>query len=180
MNGPATSESAKNQVRLDAILRLGLCCAALLLCQASLAADEVRRNPFNDPLLQLTSGMANCPAPEVPLYMEQEFRNLAHERSQRGVSCWLAGRCRLHNSYLYDAEIAPRLRIAVLATSRYAETSVWALVQRRRVWLTGCVRTAAQAKEIEAIVRHIDDVEDVQSQLMVGTRAAPSYPVHKP
>ena len=180
MRTPKPPGPSGNSCKPAVILRLGLCLAALLACQGGLGADQVRRNPFNDPFVQLTSGMAQCPVPEVPVYTAEEFKSLAHERSQRGVSCWLAGRCRLHNAYLYDAEIAPRVRVAVLATSRYGGTSVWALVQRRRVWLKGCVQTAAQAREIEAIVRNIDDVEDVGSELMLGTHGVPRYPVHKP
>jgi osmotically-inducible protein OsmY len=81
----------------------------------------------------------------------------------------------LPNGYLYDAEIAPRVGIAVNEGTRFADTNVWALSQRRRVWLRGCVRTAEQANEIEAIVRHIDDVEDVQNELMVGSTGIPKY-----
>ena len=153
--------------------------AVLAACAAPAwsADDDVLKNPFHDPMLQVTRGMGGCPEPEVPLYTEKQFRELAHERSQRGVSCWLAGRCRLPNGYLYDAEIIPRVEIAVNERGRYGDTSVWALGQRRRVWLLGCVQTAEQAKEIEAIVRHIDDVEDVQNELMVGTNDAPKYVV---
>ena len=130
-------------------------------------------------MLQVTRGLPDCPPPEVPLYTVKEFRELAHERSQRGVSCWLAGRCRLPNGYLYDAEIIPRVEIAVNERGRYGDTSVWALGQRRRVWLRGCVQTAEQAAEIEAIVRHIDDVEDVQNELMIGTQGTPRYLVRR-
>lgn len=153
----------------------------LVQCTPSLAGDsDVLKNPFHDPVIQLTRGMSSCPVPEEPLYTERQYRELAHERSQRGVSCWLAGRCRLPNGYLYDAEIIPRVEIAVNETTRYANTSVWALSQRRRVWLRGCVRTAEQAKDIEAIVRHIDDVEDVQNELMVGVDGAPPYASQEP
>jgi BON domain-containing protein len=143
------------------------------------AEEELLRNPFHDPFLQLTHGMPTCPEPEEPLYTRQEYINLAHERSQRGVSCWLAGRCRLPNGYLYDAEIIPRVEIAVNERNRYDDTSVWALGQRRRVWLRGCVRSPEQAAEIEAIVRHIDDVEDVQNELMVGDKGQPRYVTKK-
>jgi len=154
--------------------------AALLAVPARGANDDVLKNPFHDPFVQVTRGLAQCPVPEEPLYTEEEYRGLAHERSQRGVSCWLAGRCRLPNSYLYDAEIVPRVNIAVNETTRFADTSVWALGQRRRVWLRGCVRTAEQARDLEAVVRHLDDVEDVQNELMVGSEGTPPYVVVKP
>ena len=156
--------------RLSRYLARAVVSAAVALCvdPAGSADTDVLRNPFHDPMLQVTRGLPGCPEPEEPLYTEKEYRDLAHERSQRGVSCWLAGRCRLPNGYLYDKEIIPRVEIAINERDRYAQTSVWALGQRRRVWLRGCVQTQEQSTEIEAIVRHIDDVEDVQNELMVG------------
>jgi hypothetical protein len=154
--------------------------AALALCLAALPAlaqDQLLRNPFHDPFLQITNGLPGCPVPEEPVYSPDEFRQLEHERSQRGVSCWLAGRCRLPNGYLYDAEIIPRVKRAIDARDGYEHTSVWALGQRRHVWLRGCVQSAAQGAEIEAIVRHLDDVEDVLNELMVGTQGTPPYNV---
>jgi hypothetical protein len=154
--------------------------AALALCLVALPAlaqDQLLRNPFHDPFLQITNGLPGCPVPEEPVYSPDEFRQLEHERSQRGVSCWLAGRCRLPNGYLYDAEIIPRVKRAIDARDGYEHTSVWALGQRRHVWLRGCVQSAAQGAEIEAIVRHLDDVEDVLNELMVGTQGVPPYNV---
>lgn len=157
-----------------------LCLLAASLVAGACAAEELRRNPFGDPFLQLTQGLPACPVPEPPLYTEQQVRAEEHDRSQRGVSCWLAGRCRLANAYLYDAEIVPRVQKAVLADGRFGDTSVWALGQRRFVWLKGCVSTAAQAQAIEALVRHLDDVEGVQNELMVGTSASPAYRTRTP
>ena len=143
-------------------------------------SQELFVNPFNDPMLQITKGMPGCPVPQVPTYTDDEYRKLAHERSQRGVSCWLAGRCRLPNGYLYDPEIIPRVKIAVDARNGFEDTSVWALGQRRRVWLRGCVNNEKQAQAIVEIVRHLDDVEGVQDEMMVGTQGKPPYPVRKP
>jgi hypothetical protein len=151
--------------------------AMCLLALPAIAQEQLLRNPFHDPFLQITNGLPGCPVPEEPVYTPDEFRQLEHERSQRGVSCWLAGRCRLPNGYLYDAEIIPRVKRAMDARSGYEHTSVWALGQRRRVWLRGCVSSAAQGAEIEAIVRHLDDVEDVQNEMMVGTQGTPPYKV---
>jgi hypothetical protein len=154
--------------------------AMCLLALPAIAQEQLLRNPFHDPFLQITNGLPGCPVPEEPVYTPDEFRQLEHERSQRGVSCWLAGRCRLPNGYLYDAEIIPRVKRAMDARSGYENTSVWALGQRRRVWLRGCVSSAAQGAEIEAIVRHLDDVEDVQNEMMVGTQGTPPYTVRAP
>jgi osmotically-inducible protein OsmY len=118
-----------------------------------------------------------CPQAEGPLLTEAQIRAEAHDRAQRGTSCWLAGRCRLANAYLYDAEIIPRVEKAILADGRYGQTSVWALGQRRFVWLKGCVASPEQSQALEAMVRRIDDVEGVQNELMVGTDGQPPYAV---
>lgn len=155
---------------LGAVVALGLATAA--------PADE-RRNVFDDPFVAVTAGLPGCPVPEGPGYTEAEAREAAHDRSQRGVSCHLAGRCRLPNAYLYDKEIIPRVRIAVDADGRYARTSVWALGQRRVVWLKGCVASADEKDGLEHLVRHLDDVEGVVNELMVGTGGTPPYAVAK-
>lgn len=153
--------------------------AAWLVGAAALlpAAAQTRSNVFNDPFLQATAAMPACPVPDAPGVTEEEARELAHDRSQRGVSCWLAGRCRLHNAYLYDAEIIPRVQKAIRLDGHFGDTSIWATGQRRWVWLQGCVPSAAQAAEVEALVRRIDDVEGVVNQLMVGTASPPAYRV---
>jgi hypothetical protein len=152
--------------------------ALLLLFGAAAAMAQPRSNVFNDPFVQVTSGLPSCPAPEPPGVTEQEARELAHDRAQRGVSCWLAGRCRLANAYLYDAEIAPRVPQALHVDGRFgATTSIWATGQRRWVWLQGCVSSADQAAEAEQLVRRIDDVEGVVNQLMVGVEGKPGYRV---
>ena len=143
---------------------------------ASMAQAQERSNFFGDPFVQLTHGLAACPVPAGPLLTREEANAEAHYRSQRGASCWLDGRCRLSNSYLYDKEIMPRVERAVRAAGRFdANTSVWALGQRRWVWLKGCVSTQAQARELEALVLRIDDVERVVNELMVGVTGKPTY-----
>ena len=143
--------------------------AGLLICLsfAAAASAEDRTNQFNDPFLQLTQGMVDCPVPEGPLLTEAEARAQAHSRIERGTSCFQSGKCRLPNSYLYDKEIIPRVKKAVDADGGFADTSVWAEGQRRWVWLKGCVRTQAQSDALERMVRNIDDVEGVINQLAV-------------
>lgn len=139
-------------------------------------APADRTNRFDDPFLRITSGLPRCPVPDAPGYTAQEAATEAHDRAQRGVSCWLAGRCRLPNAYLYDAEIIPRVRRALQADGRLgATTSLWATGQRRFVWLQGCVTTAEEAAEAERIVRALDDVEGVVNQLMIGTDGPAPY-----
>jgi len=150
-------------------------CAVGALCTAGAGAQDTRRNPFDDPFIAVTSGLPGCPRAEPPLLTEEQIRNEAHDRAQRGTSCWLAGRCRLHNAYLYDKEIVPRVVKAVQADGRYPDTTVWALGQRRWVWLKGCVSRPEQRDALERLVRLIDDVEGVVNELMVGTQGAPPY-----
>ena len=60
----------------------------------------------------------------------------------------------------------PARQKAIEADGRYAQTSIWVEVQRRWVWLKGCVRSEAEAKELEKLVRSIDDVELVINELV--------------
>jgi osmotically-inducible protein OsmY len=142
--------------------------ALLALTTLARAADEPRRNVFDDPFAQLTHGLPTCPVPEGPLLSEAEAKAQAHGRIERGTSCYRAGRCRLPNSYLYDKEIMPRVQKAVDADGRFERTtSVWASGQRRWIWLQGCVSQDGEAQALEALVRGIDDVEGVVNELVV-------------
>jgi BON domain len=147
---------------------------AVVTCNPAMAADE-RANRFDDPFIAITSGMPHCPAPLGPMVTPAEVAEEAHWRSQRGVSCHTAGRCRLPNAYLYDKEIIPRVKLAIESNGRFKGTSVWAYGQRRWVYLQGCVASRAEADELERIVRLIDDVESVINELMVGTDGKTPY-----
>jgi hypothetical protein len=139
------------------------------------SAQEKLTNAFGDPFVSITTGMPSCPVPLGPMYTAKEFTEEAHWRTQRGVSCHSAGRCRLPNAYLYDKEIIPRVQLAIDTNGRFKNTSVWAYGQRRWVFLQGCVATREESVELERIVRLIDDVESVINELMVGTAGVPPY-----
>jgi len=98
------------------------------------------------------------------------MRAEAHSRVERGTRCFLSGRCRLPNSYLYDKEIIPRVEKAILADGHFADTSIWVEGRRRWVWLKGCVRRKDQARALEQLVHSLDDVEAVINQLVVRKR----------
>ncbi|HLX28237.1 MAG TPA: BON domain-containing protein [Casimicrobiaceae bacterium] len=132
-------------------------------------------NYFNDPFAQITSGLPGCPVPRGPLVTSSEIRTEAHSRAERGTRCYLSGACRLPNSYLYDKDIAARMRQHVLYDGRFSGTSVWVLVQRRWVILQGCVRTKAQSEALSVLAREVDDVEAVVDELMIGARGTPKY-----
>src|SRR5258708_20149633 len=86
------------------------CLAAIILIPAgAVTSADDRKNYFNDPFVQVTRGIADCPVPEGPVMTEAEMRTEAHSRAERGTRCYLSGRCRLPNSYLYDKEIIPRV-----------------------------------------------------------------------
>jgi hypothetical protein len=161
----------------------GLRCALFALALSAFATDlgaadaAVRSNVFHDPFLAVTNGLAGCPVPEGPLLTVAEAKAEAHGRSQRGVSCYLSGRCRLSNAYLYDQEIVPRVDKAIHADGRYADTSVWVLGQRRWVFLKGCVKSGAESAALERLVKDIDDVEVVINELSIGTNAKPRYAI---
>lgn len=131
------------------------------------AEDGERANYFEDPFLQVTNAIEFCPEPEGPKVTQAQVREEAHGRTQRGTSCFQSGRCRLPSAYLYDKEIIPRVKKALLADGRFSDTSVWVEGQRRWVWLKGCVNNLEQALSIEQVVRDIDDVEVVINQLTV-------------
>jgi hypothetical protein len=141
-----------------------LIASGALACAGAGAAEE-RGNLFGDPFVQVTAAIVSCPPQQGPLITESEMRIEAHSRAERGTRCYLSGQCRLPNAYLYDKEIIPRVRQAILYDGRFADTSIWIEGQRRWVWLKGCVRTNAQRTALEKLVRSIDDVERVIDEL---------------
>jgi hypothetical protein len=155
--------------------------SGMVYCLVSLATPTARAqamlssNAFKDPFVSITTGLPQCPVPLGPAVTPAEFAEEAHWRSQRGVSCHTAGRCRLPNAYLYDAEIIPRVQLAITANGRFNATSVWAYGQRRWVYLQGCVNSAEESAELERIVKLIDDVESVINELSVGTAGPVRY-----
>jgi hypothetical protein len=157
--------------RIEHMLRSGsgFAAVALLLAAAASGAPpaEERGNFLGDPFLAVTDGIPDCPRQQGPMITRAEMHAEEHARAERGTRCYIDGRCRLPNAYLYDKEIIPRVRIAILAADRYAGTTLWIEGQRRWVTLKGCVRTRTQAQSLEQLVRQIDDVEAVIDELVV-------------
>jgi hypothetical protein len=148
-----------------------LCLAALALGVATSALPaEERASYFDDPFLQVTNAIADCPPQQKSTFTKDEMRAEAHSRAERGTRCYLEGRCRLPSSYDYDKEIIPRVKKAILADGRFSGTSIWIEGQRRWVWLKGCVRTRAEADALERLVRKVEDVERVVNELVVKQR----------
>lgn len=146
------------------------CIMAIALASGAKAWAAGEANYFNDPFLQVTGGIADCPPQHPMTFSPAELQGEAHSRAERGTRCYLSGQCRLPSSYDYDKEIIPRVRKAIVGDGRFADTSIWVEGQRRWVWLKGCVRTQAQAAALAKLVRSIDDVERVIDMLVVTKR----------
>lgn len=168
---------ALNPVWRSFVPAVVLCLAGVGVAGAADASQAAAASGGDQmPVLSVTSGLPGCPVPQRPRLSAQQVRELAHQRTQHGVSCYRSGRCRLPNSYLYDAEIIPRVRQFILADGRFADTSVWVLGERRLVTLMGCVARVEQAQALERAVAQVDDVVGVINLLQVGVAAPPRYP----
>jgi hypothetical protein len=149
---------------------------AALAC-ASWAGPPERRNWFDDPFFQITSGLAGCPAPRGPLLTQEEQRREAHDRIERGTSCWLEGRCADSNVYRGDQALGAKVKAAMEALPGIADTSVWVTVQRHWVFLQGCVASPQQAARLEEAAKSVDGIELVVPALDVGIGRPPRYPL---
>jgi hypothetical protein len=152
------------------VLLAGLCGWA-----APAAADEERRNWFDDPFFQITSGIAACPAPLGPLMTEAERRVEAHGRAERGTTCWLVGKCAKPNAYLYDRDIAAAVRERISATTQFSRTSLWITVQRRFVFVEGCIDKPEDEAAIEAFMQAVPDVDRVLVNVYRDPKSKPPY-----
>jgi hypothetical protein len=160
--------------------RPALLLVSLLAAQAGTAqetAGPTKQNWFDDPFFQVSAGLPACATPEGPFYTAEERRLQTHSRLERGTSCWLAGQCADSNAYRYDKPLAPKVRAALRAVPGVDRGSVWVVIQRRWVYLQGCVPNTALARKLERAARALPDVETVVPDLMTGTRGKPPYPV---
>ena len=146
----------------------------LLVVQA--ANGETLKNHYNDPFIQVTTGIAACPQPRGPFMTEREAQMEAHPRIERGTSCFMAGTCTEPNAYRYDQRIAKAAGDAVAkAVQRepaLARSSVWLTVQRRFVFVQGCVADRSQIARWEALIKAVPEVQYVGVDLAVLRRAA--------
>ncbi|MGH8820933.1 MAG: BON domain-containing protein [Rhodoferax sp.] len=160
------------------LLFLSCSCAGPVFAQTT--APEQKKNWFDDPFFQVSSGLAACPVPEGPLVTQHEAQVEEHYRVERGTSCWLHGQCKYPNSYLYDKPLAAPVAAALAAVPGVQGSSVWVTLQRRWVFLQGCVTTPEQIQALEQAAQAVPDVEIVVPQLMVGTTGKPRYDVRQP
>ena len=150
--------------------------AALLFAGAAAARDPA--NWFGDPYFQVSQAIAGCPEPRGPAITEAEALAESHHRAERGTRCHLEGRCRHPSSYDYDPEIAASIRDAIAkGRMKLPRSSLWVLVQGRRVYVYGCVPAGYPRGSLEKSLRAIPDVEAAIEQLRVGDRGTMSYRV---
>ncbi len=158
--------------RLATLLRI--VAFALVASTVSAGDLEARRNWFGDPYFQLSNAIASCPEPLGPLMTEDEALRDSHHRSERGTRCHLEGRCRHPSSYDYDKEIAANIQ-AKADTFSPRSSTLWVLVQGRRVWVYGCVPAGYRRGQLEKALRRIPDVELAMEEVRVGALGSVPY-----
>ena len=121
-----------------------------------------------DPFARATAGDPACPAQSPPLLSPEDARNEAHVRVERGTRCGMDNTCEPGGAYKRDPEINERMRAAIAADKRFADTSVWITTTRKWVTLQGCVRSQAQRRALVKLVREQPPVERVFDELKVG------------
>ena len=149
--------------------------AAMALAMSGTGAEEIVRNWFDDPFFQVRSAIAACPMPLGPYVNEEQRMHETHYRLERGLRCYLEKKCSKPSSYMYDADIASAVRARFEASPRLRDASLWVTVQRRFVWVEGCVRSPHGQREVEAVLRGVPDVEKVIVFVSADPRAPPPY-----
>ena len=131
-------------------------------------AREVPQNLFDDPFEQLSHDLPHCPEPVGPRAPESQRSAVAHNRIERGTTCWLAGRCRLAHSTDYDPGIAQALLPRLKASPALRGTTLWVYFFARNVYLQGCAASPAQVDALAAIAREHPDVFTVVPTVRTG------------
>ena len=143
-----------------------------MACHGLAAERDARKNWFDDPFFVLAADVAQCPEPAGPLATQEEALRDSHHRAERGTRCFLEGRCRHPSSYDYDREIAARIRATLVVPH---PSSLWVLVQGRRVWIYGCVVAHYHRGELEKALRRIPDVELGIEEVRAGGQGPVPY-----
>lgn len=157
---------------LSTIARSGARMAAMcmtLALDAPAAAGAEANNPYNDPPpMQATHDILQCPVPRPQTLTPEEARREAHQRVERGTSCWLAGQCEAGGDYKHDGDINARVAAAIERDRRFANTSLWVETLRKFVTIKGCLADAKQGSELEAMVKAIAGVKLVWQEAVVA------------
>ncbi len=180
---PTETESGRSGLRtLPAVL----CLLTLLAlsttrprCAAAQGSAELG-NWFDDPFFQVSAAVPGCALPAGPFTTEADKRLQIHHRAEEGTSCWLAGRCKRPNAYLYDRDIARALRARLAGSPVLDGTSLWVTVQGRKVFIAGCVSDAGTGPRLEALAQAVPDVELAVALVSVGAAQRPPYRLRHP
>jgi hypothetical protein len=139
-------------------------------------AQTPRTNHGHDPFFPISHAIADCPVPLGPLQTEKEWLDDSHYRIERGNSCWIEGRCRLSNAYLYDTEIAeavPRRLASMNAAVHWREQStLWLTLQRRFIYVEGCVSPGFDKHTFLTELAKTADVERIIDNTATDPHAA--------
>ncbi len=147
--------------------RIAAYAAAILVCHAA-PAEDIRANWGSDPFLAVSRAVSGCPEALGPRVTQAEWLRQAHYRVERGNSCWVEGRCRLPNAYRYDREIADAAtrRLANLEPDLHWQerTTLWLTLQRRFIYVAGCVAPDFDTASFLLELAKTADVERVIDQ----------------
>lgn len=163
MRAPRSAPYRPASLPLAAVLAVGLLAAG-----TPAFADD---NPFNDPFEQAVRGDAACAAPKRPLLDEADLRREAHQRHERGVSCWLARQCEEGGPYKHDHATNAAVVAAIRADARFTRSSIWVETLRGYVTLHGCLRSRREQRALEAVVKPLPRVVQVWDQTRIGRRS---------
>jgi BON domain len=147
-----------------------LAMGVLLLIPGGWAQE--RRNWYNDPFVQASTGYPQCPPASGPLLTQQEMRQQAHTRIERGTSCALEGKCEPGGAYKHDPQINERVRQAIASSRWLDNTSLWVTTQATYVTLEGCVHSAGQQRRLRALVEGQEGVRYVIDATTIGLPAS--------
>jgi hypothetical protein len=159
-------------------IRVFAASAASLAMSGATSADPVEplKNHYNDPFVQVTNAIKACPQPRGPFMTVKEAQAEAHPRIERGTTCFMSDKCTEPNAYRYDARIATAAQAATTLALKQmpalAQSSVWFTVQRRFVFVHGCVARRGDVAKWERILKAVPDVEYVGVDLAVGKSSA--------
>ncbi len=178
---PATSGDSETEVRLSvatsafAMRTTSLCRLAtrgafafgIGIVPIASAGELVQLDPF----ARAADGYRGCRETAPPLLTIEQSRIVAHERVERGTRCAMEGSCEPGGAYRRDPEINERVRAAIAADTKFADASLWVSTTRKFVTVTGCVRSAAQRRALDALIGAQPHVDRVLDETRVGTAA---------
>jgi hypothetical protein len=155
---------------------VGLACVAGMGGLAAVAVHaQPLKNWFDDPYFAVRQGLAACAVPRGPYGTEEDMRRETHSRAERGTSCWLAGRCSKPNAYLYDRDLAAAVRARFDASPAWRHASLWVTVQRRIVYVEGCVPAGTRDGALQALLKDLPELDLLVVNVSRGRTASPPY-----